>query len=94
MANLDELDAKIIEALQINARQTNRELAALCHVAPSTSLERFRSLERRDLIDGYHATASLRAINRGTQALVQSRSNLHPVKRMTRLGLGSSSNPK
>lgn len=70
MARLDELDKKIIEALQINARHTNRELAALCGVAPSTSLERLRSLERKEVIGGYHASVNLKAIDRGVQALV------------------------
>lgn len=70
MMHIDELDTKIIEALQINARQTNRELAAICGVAPSTSLERLRSLERRGVIDGYHATVNMKSVSRGTQALV------------------------
>lgn len=70
MAYLDELDHKIIKNLQINARQTNRDLAAECKVAPSTALERHRSLERREVINGYHAAINLKAINRGVQALV------------------------
>jgi len=70
MIHIDELNRKIIGSLQNNARQTNRELAISCGVAPSTSLERLRSLERKGVVNGYHASINLQAIDRGTQALV------------------------
>lgn len=81
MPNIDELDTQIIKALQINARQTNRELAARCNVAPSTSLERLRSLEKKGVVNGYHAAVDLKAINRGTQALVSIK--IQPPSRKT-----------
>jgi len=49
---LDELDAALLLALQNDARQTNRDLAAATGVSPSTSLERVRGLREevcRDL---------------------------------------------
>ena len=40
-----------------NARRTNRAIAEAVHVAPSTSLERIRSLRERGVIRGYYAEA-------------------------------------
>jgi DNA-binding Lrp family transcriptional regulator len=69
-AHLDELDRQLLAALQNDARQTNRDLAEAAGVAPSTSLERVRSLRDRGVIRGYHAQVDLAAIGRGVQALV------------------------
>ena len=67
---MDELNAAIIHHLQTDARQTNRELAATVGIAPSTCLERVRSLRARGVITGYHAEINLPALNRGVQALL------------------------
>ncbi|MFD7137161.1 Lrp/AsnC family transcriptional regulator [Streptomyces sp. NPDC059894] len=67
---MDELDSAIIRHLQLNARQSNRELARQIGVAPSTSLERVRSLEERGVITGYRAELNLAALNRHYQAFV------------------------
>ncbi|QYX79588.1 Lrp/AsnC family transcriptional regulator [Streptomyces akebiae] len=67
---MDELDSAIIRHLQLNARQSNRELARQIGVAPSTSLERVRSLEERGVITGYHAELDLAALNRHYQAFI------------------------
>jgi len=81
MAHFDELDKKIIRELQTNARQTNKELAASAGIAPSTSLERVRSLQRKEVINGYHATVNLRNIGRAAQALIAVR--IQPPSRKT-----------
>jgi DNA-binding Lrp family transcriptional regulator len=70
MAELNELDAAILRELQNNARQTNRAIADAVHVAPSTSLERIRSLHERGVIRGYHAEADLATLGREVQALI------------------------
>jgi DNA-binding Lrp family transcriptional regulator len=67
---VDELDARIIALLQSDARLSNRELARQVGVSPSTCLERVRSLTRRGVIRGYHATIDPAALGRGVQALV------------------------
>ncbi|WP_086734789.1 Lrp/AsnC family transcriptional regulator [Streptomyces glaucescens] len=67
---MDELDSAIVRLLQTDARQSNRELARKLGIAPSTCLERVRSLHRRGVIRGYHADIDPAALNRGTQALV------------------------
>lgn len=81
MPHLDELDKTIIRELQTNARQTNRELATTAGIAPSTSLERVRSLQRKEIIDGYHADVNLRNIGRAAQALIAVR--IQPPSRKT-----------
>ncbi|GAA3455342.1 Lrp/AsnC family transcriptional regulator [Dactylosporangium matsuzakiense] len=67
---MDELDAAIVAALQRDARQTNRDLAAAVGIAPSTCLERVRALRERGVITGFHAEISLPALNRHVQALL------------------------
>ncbi|WP_305786951.1 Lrp/AsnC family transcriptional regulator [Symbioplanes lichenis] len=67
---MDELDARIVAQLQSDARLSNRELARLVGVSPSTCLERVRALTRRGVIRGYHADIDPAALNRGVQALV------------------------
>jgi DNA-binding Lrp family transcriptional regulator len=70
VAGVDELDSAIIRHLQLDARQTNRELARVLGIAPSTCLERVRALRERGVITGYHAEVSLTALNRHVQALL------------------------
>ncbi|GLY05470.1 MULTISPECIES: Lrp/AsnC family transcriptional regulator [Actinoplanes] len=67
---MDEIDAAIVAHLQTDARQTNRELARAVGVAPSTCLERVRSLRERGVITGFHAEVDFAALNRGVQALL------------------------
>ena len=67
---MDELDSAIVEHLQRDARQTNRDLARAVGIAPSTCLERVRSLRERGIVTGYSAEISLPALNRGVQALL------------------------
>jgi DNA-binding Lrp family transcriptional regulator len=67
---MDDLDAEIVRLLQTDARQSNRELARTLGIAPSTCLERVRSLTHRGVIRGYHAEIDPGALNRGVQAMV------------------------
>ncbi len=50
---LDALDRRLIDALRINARATNRALANLLKLSASATLARLRKLERRGIILGY-----------------------------------------
>lgn len=70
MTDLDAIDSALLALLQNDGRRTNRELAKLLNIAPSTCLERMRSLRRRGLIVGYHAQVDLAAIGRTLQALI------------------------
>lgn len=71
--DIDSIDHALLRALQNDARQTNRDLAAATGVSPSTSLERIRLLRRRGIITGYHAAVDLEAIGRPVQALISVR---------------------
>jgi DNA-binding Lrp family transcriptional regulator len=69
MPELDALDFALLRALQDDARQTNRDLAAAVHVSPSTSSERVRALKASGVVRGYHAAVDLPALGRRVQAL-------------------------
>lgn len=73
---VDELDTAILAELQRDGRQTNRELAEHLGIAPSTCLERVRSLRSSGVVEGFHAEVNLDAIGRPVQALINVR--LHP----------------
>ncbi|MGI9579510.1 MAG: Lrp/AsnC family transcriptional regulator [Microthrixaceae bacterium] len=70
MANLDAIDHSILSALQSNARMTNKALASAVGVAPSTCLDRVRSLEQSGVISGYGAEVDPTALGRPVQAMV------------------------
>ncbi|MGI5121001.1 Lrp/AsnC family transcriptional regulator [Marinactinospora thermotolerans] len=70
MASLDELDTAILRELQRDARRTNRDVAAAVGVAPTTSLDRTRSLRDRGVITGATLEVDLAKIGRPVQALV------------------------
>ena len=67
---MDDVDSAIVAELQRDARQTNRDLARVVGVAPSTCLERVRLLRERGVLAGYTARVDLPALNRRVQALV------------------------
>lgn len=67
---LDRTDCDLVRLLQKNARLTNKELASALGVAPSTSLERVRRLERDGVLTGYHAEVAPAAVGVGLEALV------------------------
>lgn len=68
--DLDELDTAILRELQLDARRTNRDIASAVGVAPSTALERTRSLRERGVIRGAVLDVNLAAIGRAVQALI------------------------
>lgn len=76
---VDELDSAIVQHLQRDARQTNRDLARRLGIAPSTCLERMRLLRARGVIRGYHAEIDPAALNRNVEAFVSIR--LRPLNR-------------
>jgi DNA-binding Lrp family transcriptional regulator len=70
MVQLDELDTALLLELQRDARRTNRDLAAAVGVAPTTALDRTRSLRERGVIRGALLDVELAAIGRPVQALI------------------------
>lgn len=67
---MDELDSALVRMLQQDGRRTNRDMARELGIAPSTCLERVRSLRRSGVLTGFHAEADLAAIGRGLQAVI------------------------
>lgn len=70
MTDLDELDTAILRELQRDARRTNRDIAAAVGVAPTTALDRTRSLRDRGVILGARLEVDLAKVGRPVQALV------------------------
>ncbi|QIY77515.1 Lrp/AsnC family transcriptional regulator [Streptomyces sp. RLB1-33] len=62
--------------LQEDGRRTNRDMAQELGIAPSTCLERIRSLRRSGIQTGFHAGADLAAIGRGLQTVIAVRVHL------------------
>jgi len=61
---------EILDALQNDARLTNKELAAKIGLAPSSCLERVRVLTRDGVVKGHHAEVAAEAFGIGLEALV------------------------
>jgi Lrp/AsnC family leucine-responsive transcriptional regulator len=49
--NLDDLDRRILNILQVDASQTNAELADLVHISPPTCLRRVKQLRENGVIE-------------------------------------------
>ena len=76
-AGLDRIDRVLLAALQNNARASNKELAELVGLAPSTCLERLRRLRERGVLRGFHASVDLAQLGRPTQAMIAVRLRVH-----------------
>lgn len=72
---LDEVDAKILEILQNNARTTQADIAKAVGLAPSAVLERIRKLEARGAIREYVTTIDPHLTNRAMLAFVAVRTS-------------------
>ena len=71
--SLDVIDAAILRELQVDARRTNRDVAAAVGISPTTALDRTRSLRDRGIIRGATLEIDLAAIGRPVQALIATR---------------------
>lgn len=67
---LDATDLALLRALQLNARRSNKELAALVGLAPSSTHARVARLEREGWLRGAHAVVADDALGIGLQALI------------------------
>jgi Lrp/AsnC family transcriptional regulator, leucine-responsive regulatory protein len=70
MRTIDEMDSRIIDILQTDARVANAEIARQVGMAPSATLERLRKLEERGVVRGYTASVDPRAVGLGLLAFV------------------------
>jgi len=74
---LDRIDRELVVELQKNARISNKDLAALVGLSPSTCLERVRRLRARGVLRGFHAAVDPALLGRPTQALISVRLQVH-----------------
>lgn len=75
---LDDVDRKILNILQSNARETQADVARAVGLAPSAVMERVRKLEARGVIKGYAAHLDPRALDQGLLAFVSVQSEEGP----------------
>jgi Lrp/AsnC family leucine-responsive transcriptional regulator len=69
--NLDELDKRILNALQDNAARTNQELAELVHASPPTCLRRVKRLEEIGVIARQVVLLCPEKVGAGLSAIVE-----------------------
>ena len=81
---LDSIDERLLAALVDDARISNKQLAELVGIAPSTALMRTRALSDRGIIQGFEAKLSLSAIGRSVQALIAVRLRAHDREQIDR----------
>ncbi len=67
---LDTIDRRILQQLQVRARQTNVELADAVGLSPSACLRRVRELEERGVIAGYVALGAPAALGLGVSVML------------------------
>ncbi len=65
MYQLDNIDLRILKALQTNCRLTNKELAAKVNLSTTPVYDRVRKLEKEGLIKKYVAILDYEKLNRG-----------------------------
>jgi Lrp/AsnC family leucine-responsive transcriptional regulator len=72
---INDIDTKILNIVQQDARISNAEIARQVGLAPSAVLERVRKLEERGVIRGYAAEIDASAVGFGLTAFVAVRTN-------------------
>ena len=72
---INEIDAKILNILQMNSRTTNADIARQINMAPSAVLERIRRLEKKKIIAKYTAQINPEEVKRGLLAFIQVKAN-------------------
>ena len=83
MAQLDELDRRILNVLQIDASQTNAELAELVHVSPPTCLRRVRALTEAGVIARQVVIIAPEKIGASLTAIVEITLDVQAAERMS-----------
>ncbi len=68
---LDEIDRKILDILQSNAKITNAQLSKDIGLSPAPTLERVKKLESSGIIKSYHALLDTDKIGLGVHTFVQ-----------------------
>ena len=74
---VDEMDARIVTALQLDGRRSNASLAKTVGLSESATLQRVRRLERDGTILGYMARLAPEAVGIGVHAFIGVRLRWH-----------------
>lgn len=72
---LDELDKKILEKLQLNGKITNSQLAKEIGLSPPPTSERVKKLEQSGLIKSYHAKLDKDKLGLGVEIFIMASLN-------------------
>lgn len=70
IAELDEINWKILEELQINAKISFKQLAAKVNLSPTAVIERVKRMEEDEVIIGYTAVVNPRNVGYHLSALI------------------------
>lgn len=70
MANIDEIDKKLLRHLARNARLSNQQLADLVGLSPSPCARRIKRLEDNGLISAYRAQLNAQKLGYGLSVFV------------------------
>ncbi|GFZ86792.1 AsnC family transcriptional regulator [Paenibacillus marchantiophytorum] len=68
--HLDDIDRKIMQFLQHNARMTVSQISKEIAMSQPSVKERMIKLEEKSIISGYSAVFQLRELNRGTTTFI------------------------
>jgi Lrp/AsnC family leucine-responsive transcriptional regulator len=79
---MDELDRRILNALQLDASHTNAELAELVHVSAPTCLRRVRHLTESGVIERQVAIVSPEKVGARLTAIVEITLDVQAAERM------------
>jgi Lrp/AsnC family leucine-responsive transcriptional regulator len=79
---IDELDRRILNALQTDASHTNAELAELVHVSPPTCLRRVKQLTDSGVIERQVAIVAPEKIDARLTAIVEITLDVQAAERM------------
>lgn len=71
LLKLDQIDRKVLEKLQSNAKITNAQLSKDIGLSPAPTLERVKKLEQSGIIKSYHAHLDPQKVGLGVTTFVQ-----------------------
>ncbi len=74
---MDRIDYKIVRLLRNNARLSNKQLAQMVGLAPSTCLVRTRQLQQSGVLTGFTAEINPVKLGVGLQAMISVRLKRH-----------------
>lgn len=79
---MDEIDRRILNALQVDASQTNSELALAVHVSPPTCLRRVKQLTESGVIQRQVAIVAPEKVGPSLTAIVEIALDVQAAERM------------